>query len=209
MESDRDMAQKSSSYSIKTGIILALIILAAAVLVFFVLRTGSQTIHTTIDGTSYQLGTEEHVMQDTVIIDGKVSTDWLGKRTFKGTIILQNNHDIPVPKESRKVTIPFQKNGYGSIVYQFIQKNSDGSVTPEHYDDGAIFANSDFSKVTLIRLDHSVSTDGAAHGSWSAADGLMFAGPAATRDEALKLSNDLMSEYLTNESDPNGRFTLQ
>jgi hypothetical protein len=132
----------------------------------------------TLQGISYQLGNEEALQEVTISIDGEVNRGLFGKKTFEGFLEIQGE-ELPVPKGERNITINFNENGYGIIVYAGF---SDGQ--PYSYSYGSIFANYDFSKVTILK------------GSWDARDGNMITAPAKNYTEALNISNELMKDFL-------------
>lgn len=58
---------------------------------------------------------------------------------------------------------------------------------PKTFSNGVLFANSDFSSITYLP-----------RGGWDGEDGLMFAGPAITREQALIISNEVMKKFIKN-----------
>ncbi|TYP74581.1 hypothetical protein [Paenibacillus methanolicus] len=63
--------------------------------------------------------------------------------------------------------------------------------------------------LTMLLHTKEAGADEAAGGSWNGEDGLMFAGPASTREEALAVSNDLMAPYLKQLMRDQGGFVLK
>ncbi|GMK37096.1 hypothetical protein PCCS19_01490 [Paenibacillus sp. CCS19] len=57
---------------------------------------------------------------------------------------------------------------------------------------GELYANNDFSQITLTLYDH--QEDGSS--SWGGDDGLMLSAPAKDRTEAIRLANKLMAHRL-------------
>jgi hypothetical protein len=169
-----------------------------------------RSIDVTIQGVNYQLGpgNNNNVKPETVSIKGSWSRSMNGLRTFKGTVTFA--HDtIPVPEESRETTIHFDKNGYGPIMYGYFETSSSGVVMPRGYNYGVLFVNSDFSAVTYLRMKEVVAKDDSMGGEWNGGDGLMFAGPATTREQALMISNELMKNHLQNVNYAGGQFVTQ
>ncbi|OZM57564.1 hypothetical protein CIB95_04115 [Lottiidibacillus patelloidae] len=134
----------------------------------------------TLQGISYQLGNEEALQEVTISIDGEVKRGLFAKKTFEGTLEIQGE-ELPVPIGERNITIKFNENGQGIIVYAGF---SDGEPYTYYY--GSIFANDDFTKVTILK------------GSWHAKDGNMITAPAKNYTEALNISNELMKNFLRN-----------
>jgi hypothetical protein len=132
----------------------------------------------TLQGISYQLGHEEEFNEVTIFIDGEVRRGFFGKMTFEGVVDIQGEA-LPVPKGARNVTIMFNEDGHGDIVYAGFT-----DAKPFTYSYGSIFANKDFTKVTILKFP------------WD--DGNMITAPAKSYTEALNISNELMKEYLRN-----------
>jgi hypothetical protein len=132
----------------------------------------------TLQGISYQLGNEEAVQEVTISIDGKVKRGLFGKKTFEGVLEIQGE-ELPVPKGERNLTIKFNENGFGIMGYAGFTDEK-----PYTYGYGSIFANHDFTKVTILK------------GSWDAKDGNMITAPAKDYTEALNISNELMKDFL-------------
>ncbi|TXK84353.1 hypothetical protein [Paenibacillus sp. N3.4] len=179
-------------------------------LVDIVWVTYTRSIDVTIQGVNYQLGAENSndVQSESVRIKGSSSRSLNGLRTFKGTITFA--HDtITVPEESREAVIHFDKNGYGPVIYGYFETSSSGVVMPRVYNSGVLFADSDFRSVTFLRMKEVVAKDGSKGGGWNGGDGLMFAGPATTREQALIISNELMKRHLQNADYVGGHFILK
>lgn len=101
----------------------------------------SRSIDVSIQGVNYQLGPENgnNVQPETVRIKGNWSRSLKGLRKFTGTITF-THETIPVPKESQETTIHFDKNGYGLIMYTYLEKSDPLNVEPRIYTYGALFA---------------------------------------------------------------------
>jgi hypothetical protein len=54
-----------------------------------------------------------------------------------------------------------------------------------------------------------VAKDDSMGGEWNGGVGLMFAGPATTREQALMISNELMKNHLQNVNYAGGHFVLK
>lgn len=175
--------------------------------------TRKHSVDVKIAGVNYQLGEENssNVQAETVTIKGYWSRSLKGVRTFKGTIDFANRQ-IPVPEEeSREVTVRFTEKGYGTVAYIYLDNRNKWDIKPKIYHDGSLFVNSDFSSVSYIIMSETgaVTESGAVKKSWDGDSGLMFAGPATTREQALAISNELMEKYFTHQSYENGRFIMK
>ncbi|MCJ8015323.1 hypothetical protein MUG84_27025 [Paenibacillus sp. KQZ6P-2] len=180
--------------------LLLLILLIVVAVVYFAVVTYPRSINTTIRGVNFQLGTEHinNVQPETLRIQGSLSTGLNGLQTFKGTITFDND-SIPVPDESRETTIHFDKYGYGPIVYGYIENAGTSAAKPETFSYGVLFTNSDFSSITYLNMNKR---------GWNGGDGLMFAGPATTRKQALIISNELMKKFLQSFDIGQGSYVL-
>ncbi|MFF2890186.1 hypothetical protein [Paenibacillus sp. NPDC057967] len=174
--------------------------------------TRKHPVDETIEGVNYQLGAENsgNVQAETVRIKGHWSRSLKGIRTFKGTFEFANR-DIPVPEESREVIVRFSKEGYGPVVYQYLDDTNKWEVRTKFFNDGIMFANSDFSSVVfMIPSEDKVESESISNGRyWSGENGLMFAGPATTREQALAISNALTEKHFTRHGFVNKRFILE
>lgn len=178
--------------------LLFLVMLIVIVVVYIAVLTRSKSINTTIHGVHFQLGTEpiSNVQPETISIQGSFSTKLNGLRTFNGLITFE--HDtLPVPKDSRDLTIHFDKNGFGPIIYAYFEKSETIGAGPKTFSNGALFANSDFSLITYLPRD-----------AWNGENGLMYAGPATTRKQALIISNELMKNFLKRADNDDSPYVL-
>lgn len=139
-------------------------------------------------GIQYRLGhpSAENTRPLRVSIQGKIYRSLNGDRTFTGTVDLEGV-DIPVPKNQRVMDFKsFQGSKAFHLAYAY---NHNGK--PYIYMMGMLYPNDDFSAAVITLVEY--KEDG---GSWSGSDGLMVAAPAANREEAVALSNELMRDDL-------------
>lgn len=141
-------------------------------------------IHT--EGVKYRLGDLDTGTLTNVEVKGKLIHSITGKRTFKGTIWIEGE-PMPVPEHSRKLTLKFSSDNSSTLAYVY---SDNGQVAIHHV--GSIYINGDFSEFTLTLTEK--DEDGSY--SWNGGDGLMLSAPASNREEALKLSNELMESIL-------------
>lgn len=146
-----------------------------------------------LEGVLYQLGehNRDAVKPVTVRIDGEVRKKLNGTKTFKGTIDI-SGENIPVPEIYRELNLSLGKQDGSLIIYSYIENEQ-----PQHFPYGHIFANDDFSKITITKF--AGEDGGAANGGskgWNGKDGFMISAPARSKDEALSISNELMKVYL-------------
>lgn len=159
-----------------------------------------RSIDVTLTGVKYQLGTtgeKAGTEPATVIIHGKLYEKLNGNRTFKGEVNIVGEQ-IPVPLDQRKLVILFAKDGWGAISYPYFIYDERGAVeSAEIYPSHQIFANKDFTQVSLLIVDNIHNSKGEnSQTVWNAENGLMLTAPATTREEALSISNQLMRDFL-------------
>lgn len=146
----------------------------------------------TSNGLMYQLGEEnrEFGKYIAININGKLKRSIDGTRTFEGVIDIDDEM-IPIPKDGRNLKLTFDQFGQAMLTYSYV-----GSGRSEMFSYGGIFINHNFSKFTIWKYDIQVISPNERKGSWSAGNGYMISAPAQTRDDALRISNELMSDYL-------------
>lgn len=106
---------------------------------------------------------------------------------------------IPVPQDQHTVEIHFTKDGWGSIANPyFIYDQRGATIGAKIYQSHSIFANKDFTQVTLLLKtpDQQSDSENGNEIVWNIENGKMLSAPASTREEALALSNKLMQEFL-------------
>jgi hypothetical protein len=166
-------------------------VVVAAIGIYVVWVTYPKPISLNVEGIKYQLGDKNPELAHpiTIKINGELQTSLTGNQKFKGTIDLEGV-DIPVPVDQRKLEINFGKMQQGGIYYGYYSEDH----IPMTFAYGGIFINRDFSKFTIF-INKKDESD-ASRSGWEAVHGLMISAPAASRSEALQISNDFMSSYL-------------
>ncbi|MFB9328972.1 hypothetical protein ACFFSY_23810 [Paenibacillus aurantiacus] len=159
-----------------------------------------RSIDMTLTGVKVRLGTDgvkAGTEPAVVILQGKLYTSLSGKRTFKGEATVAGEQ-IPVPRDQRKLTIHFAKEGWGAMSYPYLVNGGQGApVRTEIYQSHLIFANEDFTQVSLLLANRMTDSNGNYKQTvWDPENGMAISAPAATRDEALAISDTLMREYL-------------
>ena len=132
----------------------------------------------TLQGIHYQLGNEDELYEVTIHIDGEIRRGLFGEKTFEGVLDIEDE-ELPIPIGKRNVTITFDGDGRGDIVYSGITNGN-----PYTHGYGSIFANHNFTEITILK------------GSWNAEEGYMITAPAKNYFEALTISNKLMKDFL-------------
>ncbi|QOY36618.1 hypothetical protein AWH56_002780 [Anaerobacillus isosaccharinicus] len=167
-------------------ILLGLIIVIAIFVLWYYFP---KQVDNTFEGVFYQLGSENTDFEETVSIEvyGKLHRSILGKKRFIGTIKINDEILPPSSATENELEIIFSDNYRGHISYWLTPK---GQMKGEFY--GELFINNDFSKLTITKLKR--RENGSA--GWNGYDGLMISAPATSRTEGLKISNELMKNFL-------------
>lgn len=185
------------------GSIVIIIAICAAWMLYI---TFPRSVNVTLTGVKYQLGaegTKAGTEQATVVIQGKLHTNLKGERTFKGQVNILGEQ-IPVPPDQRNLEIHFASEGWGVMTYPYFYFNQRGAVVgSDFYTSHILFANKDFSQVTLLlnitnnqNIAKKPEDELQQNVIWNSDNGYMISAPASTRENALALSNKLMHKYL-------------
>ncbi|MWC29979.1 hypothetical protein [Paenibacillus sp. MMS18-CY102] len=159
--------------------------------------TFPRSIDVTLHGVKYQLGTDgakAGTESATVVIHGVSRMSIWGDRTFKGRVTVVGEN-IPVPEDQRELEIRFMRDGYGPMTYVYWERVN-GHTVGKIYGYHTIFANKDFSEVTLLVLSPVKLANGEEGKSWNGDNGFMITAPTSNREDAVALSNKLMHGYL-------------
>jgi len=172
---------------LKKKVVIIAIILIAALVSIFAWYMHSRKISMTIEAVHYQLGSanEQRATPVSITVNGYLNRNLNGTKEFKGTIQFS---DGSTPKSDTNMHITFNKAGEGLMIYDNIENGS-----PRIYTYGYIFTDDQFSKVAIMK--YTPYNNGTNSRGWNGSDGEMIAGPAKTREQALKISNELMGEY--------------
>ncbi|WP_127533126.1 hypothetical protein [Paenibacillus kobensis] len=197
------MSRKGWIITISSLIVIAL----AASAIYY---TFPRNVEVRLTGIKYRLGEEgakAGTEQATVFIKGKSRMTWKGKRIFRGEVGIVGE-DIPVPEDQRRLTIHFDDKGMGAMSYAYFDYDRPGGTAhPRTYRYHTLFANKDYSEITLLLMMPRGGNTDTSSKWWSGEDGFMLSAPANNREEALVVSNQLMRKYL---SQPGlERFRLQ
>lgn len=183
------MAKEGNKKTMKKLLITSLIIVFLGLILYISFIIYPRDIQFDTNGIKYRLGNENIGTEKSIhiTIQGKLTSSIFGNKTFKGTINLEGE-EIPVPQNERDLVLNFHNELNSEIIFSYIE---DGQ--PFMYSYGSIFINKNFSKESISVYDKNHDNT---KGTWVADNGLMIAAPASNREQALKISNELMSKYL-------------
>lgn len=151
---------------IRKKIMMSMIILIIILLIAYAYYTQSKEYTQSISGIRYQLNNSSVEEKVQIEIDGVYSRKILGGFKFEGDLYIDN----------LKLKCSISDNSHGIL----FSKSESGYL--QGY--GAVYMHDGFDKLSII-------FDG-----WNTSDGITIAAPAQNRQEALKVSNEVMKEFL-------------
>jgi hypothetical protein len=174
---------------VKKAILIVVVVLGLGAIVGSLLYSLPKTYSLRLEGLEYRLGEEnkDEVKPVILVIDGRLKRSLFGGSTFTGKLYIEGER-LPILKDKKRLTLKFDY-GFALLHYAYVQIKP-----PVHYSYGTIFTNRDFSAFTISKYER--ETLDASHSGWSSANGMMITAPAATRAEAIELSNELMQSML-------------
>ncbi|MBD7969308.1 hypothetical protein [Paenibacillus gallinarum] len=180
--------------------VMGILIILTTIAIVLVINLYPKEVNIDEQGIKYRLGKEQKGSEQLVAvkIEGKLYKRISGERRFEGTIDIEGE-EIPVPPDLRKLDILIGNDGWGAITYPYFTSSKKNDVVDRTniHPYGSLFINSDFSKVTILLSDQNGNeSDGNIGESWNNENGYMITAPASNRVEAIRLSNDLMEQFL-------------
>jgi hypothetical protein len=150
---------------------------------FIVWYSIPKEINQAFDGIVYGVGNKSNQINKevTITIKGKLYKKFINQDRFKGTIDINGEVPTNIIIDKKQVEVVFIENG-GSLLF---------GDSPY----GNLYINKDFSELSIIVLEPE-SGGGTASYRWDPEDGLLISGPAASRKEALNISNELIGDLL-------------
>lgn len=180
--------------------VIGILIILTTIAIVLVIHLYPKEVNIDAHGIKYRLGNDQIGSEKLVDvkIEGKLYKRISGERRFKGTIDIEDE-EIPVPPDQRKLDILIANDGWGAITYPYFtsSKKNDVVDSTNIHPYGSLFINSDFSKITILLSDQNGDeSDGNIGESWNNENGYMITAPANNRVEAIRLSNELMEQFL-------------
>jgi len=140
-------------------------------------------IYKEYSGIIYRLGDSSYQETIEVTIDGYLSDGFFSRNKFEGTIIIGE-------KKLSKLKMYIDKYGRGDLSYYDEELGEFPSF-------GTIYMKNVYEEITITVLERKEPNSSSM--LWTSEDGLMISAPAGNRDEALKVSKDLMNDVLMKE----------
>ncbi|GGA60395.1 hypothetical protein [Ornithinibacillus halotolerans] len=122
-------------------------------------------------------------------INGKLENRIFGKKKFDGKVVLEGDHLPPVQGIDEEGLQLWSEDRYG-VLHSFGSVDADGNYTPSIHLYGIVFIDEDFSNFT-IQINPVDEQQ-----PWLESEQLMITAPASGREEAIKLSDQLMEEFM-------------
>lgn len=163
-----------------------IIFLCALALILFN-YTWTKEIDVTLQGTQFQLGTNEDGFQTAVKLNGTLKKSWNGFKSFQGTIEVEGEA-APTAKYDKEITIIFDDDGDGHIIYDYWENGA-----PHLMQYGLLFINEDMSKLVITPF---YARDGSRTNGWSGDNGRLIVAPATDNQEGLIIANELMNDFI-------------
>ncbi|WP_054958537.1 hypothetical protein [Paenibacillus dakarensis] len=178
-------------------ILAAIVVISAGIFLIIDLYPKDVNIHA--QGLKYRLGTSDKGEEKFVNVDieGKVHKSITGKRTFTGQVNIEGE-EIPVPEDQRTLKdVPMMDGNLIALMYPFFKYNSQNGavISSGSYHYGMLAFSSDFSQATILLAEP--PQDGQKEGSyesWNGDYGRMVTVPASNRDDAIRITNELLKE---------------
>ncbi|WP_211184442.1 hypothetical protein [Paenibacillus lemnae] len=159
----------------------------AAVILSSIYHLTPKNITQTITGMRFRLGQSNGDFSNytELKIDGAFKKNFNGTREFTGTIMILVGDDDVTSQTLQDVEIKFGKNGFGNIFYDPFNENINNYQLYKGF-----FTNGDMSSLAILIGDKT---------GWNSRTGHIIVVPAASREEAVKIANQLTDSYLTHD----------
>ncbi|AZN38320.1 hypothetical protein [Paenibacillus albus] len=165
---------------------ILVLLLAASAIWYFTPKHYNKTL----DGVYYQLGQEGIIGDVKVHLSGKLRNHINGHKSFRGTIDITGAKVPQIPKGRDDLQLLYSGENFASVVSFYSVSGKNGTIVPNIYFYGAAYINDDFTRFTIA-----LSNDENKH--WTQSDGFMITAPAKDREEATRISQELMSKFGT------------
>lgn len=166
--------------------VIAIILFLCVVALILFNFSWTKKIDITLQGTQFQLGTNEEGFQTEVKLNGTIKKSWFRIKSFQGTIDIEGE-TTPTEKYEKQITISFDNDGEGHMVYDYWENG-----TPYLMQYGVLFVDKDMRRLVIIPY---YTSDGARTNGWSGEDGRLIVAPAMDRQDGLNIANELMTKF--------------
>lgn len=171
----------------KRKIAVLLTIVSMIVSIFSIWYFIPKRYSVTVNGVYYQLGTEGIIERIKVHLDGKLQNHINGKRTFKGVINFEGSKVPQIPKDRTELKLYYDGHNFTTIFSGFRIIDDKGRIEPNIFTYGWIYTDDKFSEFTIKVMNDD--------DQWSPSNGLMITAPANDRQEAMKMSQELIKKF--------------
>ncbi|ANS75878.1 hypothetical protein AWM70_15840 [Paenibacillus yonginensis] len=171
---------------IKIGVSVVLALMLAA----FVWYTWPKQIHTTLDGIKYRLGEghEVYVQPVQIRIEGEIQRRLTKPPLFTGKIDTgEGNGANPFQQDDPDLKVRLSRSDADWL--QSIRLDQ-GQIKRRAI--GSLYSTPDMDQLTIALMHDNQGRET----GWSSSDGFMISAPAQSREEALKISRELMKDGL-------------
>jgi|GEM_PF-4677877 len=169
----------------KIAIFLALVVVILGG--FSIWYTTPKHYSKTVNGVYYQQGAEGIIENIKVHFDGKLTKHINGKRTFRGNVDFEGSKVPQIPKDREKLMMIYNGHHFTTIFSGFRIIDDKGRIASDILTYGLAYMDDDFSKFTINVMD--------ADNKWNPSNGFRITAPATNRQEAMKLSKELVDAF--------------
>lgn len=148
----------------------------------YIFRTYPRNVAITLHGVQYQVGSHRGVKSVTLRLHGTRNRPLFGPETFDGTVNI-SGASIPDRLNGRVLHVVFVSEWGGLLTASVWSR-------PQFYDYGALFPNQSFTEFAVTEWQNRGNESG-----WRGSNGLVISAPAKTRQQALRISNELMTAW--------------
>ncbi|GGA65659.1 hypothetical protein [Ornithinibacillus halotolerans] len=165
-------------------IIIALLFLSLIILYFY-----PKNYDETFEGVYYQLGNSDLLEPVIIELKGITQNHITGRKSFEGEIDIQVDEEMIFPDEWDDWQISLPNGGPGNL---FSETKYGKENFMNWYSAGWVYTNKKMDQFSIMLYEKKSDESS---GSWSGEDGFLITFPAMTREEALKISDELITSF--------------
>lgn len=170
-------------------IVLVMVLIMIFIGIFSIWHLTPKRYTETLDGVYYYPEKEGVIEHIKIRFDGKLQNHINGKKTFNGVVNFEGNKLPRLPEDRQELKLLYSGHNFGSISSNFRIKDG-GGIEPDIYIYAYIYINDDFTKFTMRVIDNNSSSF-----SQSESDALIITAPAKDKEEAMKISDEIISDF--------------
>ncbi len=173
---------------LKKYIVLLIMIAASATAIFLPIHIWPKEVYSEYEAVMFRAGEPGYMETVNVEVEGYMNNRLFGGKKFLGKILID---EMPLRDDFKDQTIQIKFNGKGLGMMVYLD-DSNGTGDYSFIPEGHIAMNKTGEKIAISFLEGGDTATYVFDGS------LMIAGPAATREQAVSVSNMLFDKVLDN-----------